>query len=258
MYLHARTKQEYITDIERLYGQGKQEDCLALLNDAFEDHHESEEFRAWCCGFGYAAEYSYIQSLQRKFIENHPQSLFPVKVDYAENLVLNGQVDIGANEARSYLALLHEKKMDEKIRESDMIADAVGRAFLLMTSVYTEMAARSYSIRVLEFALKLSLDDFWKDRLKQEIDHLKEEKSQGVLKDADTKWENFFEGTDDQPKGSGAQDLVVACRAKKFDLLEKRIALLYEIFQEKQHFVCDEEEFFQLVYQTDQGAFVLV
>lgn len=252
MHLHGRTKEEHFSRIKGLHGEGNIAMLSSALLEAFEDHHENEDFRAWCAGFAYESECDSAATLQDKFISQHPLSLYPIKADRATLLIQAGKIDLASNEARSYLAVLHEHQMKDAMQQSELIADGVSRAFLLLSAVYTEIAARSYSIRLFNYALGLPLQDYWKERFEQEKAQLAQELESEGLKAADDKWEQFFES------GNSGQDLMIACEAKGFPILKKRVELLTEMFQEKPHLELDEEEIFQLIYQTEQGAFVLV
>ena len=186
-----------------------------------------------------------------RFLERYPQSWHPIQVDWAEMLLRDGRVDDGSNEARAWLHRLQQTDLAHQVRENEMIRYGACRAFLILTAVYTEIAARSYSTRVLEYCLVMDLDGYWQRRLSMEYQRLKEELRQPALARANAKWETFFSA------GEGAGDLATACRAKGFNLLAKRVETIAARFQAEPEYRVAEDEIFQLLYQTDKGAFVL-
>lgn len=252
MRLHSRTQEEHLQRAQNLYEQKQLVQLDEALQEAFNDYYDVEPFQAWCCGFSFAAEVPGSATLMEEFLRQYPLSLYPVKVDFAESLVQKGLIDQGSNEARSYLSLLHETGLSELMENNEAVQDSVGRAFLLLSAVYTEMAARSYSKRLFQEALTLPLDGYWKERFEQEIQELDREISVQALQAADQKWELFFQ------QGSGEADLKYACEVRGFPILRKRLELLAERLRSYPERGLAGDEIYQLVYQTEEGAFTLV
>ncbi len=249
--LHARTKDEYIQLIENHLERGETRPLEDALSQAFDDYDGEEDFAAWLAGVAHSSECPASGTMLARFLERYPQSWHPIQVDWAETLLREGRVDEGSNEARAYLHRLQQTGLSQQVRESEMIRYGVCRAFLILSAVYTEIAARTYSARILEYCLVLDLDGYWQRRLSMEYQRLKEELRDPKLAAADAKWERFFRS------GEGAEDLLVACRARNFKLLARRIEVVAGNFQENPAYRPGDEELFQLLYQTDKGAFVL-
>ncbi len=252
MRLHSRTQQEHLERVQNFYDQQQLAKVAEALRDAFNDYFDDEPFQAWCCGFAFAADIEESTPLMEEFLRQYPLSLYPVKVDLAEQLITKGQIDSGANEARHYLALLHENELPNLMQQNEALQDSVARAFLLLSSVYTEIAARSYSKRLFAQALELPLDSYWNGRFQEEIQELDRELQIQGLTLADNKWEEFFRS------GAGEKDLKYACEVRGFPILRKRLELLGEQLRAHPDRPLNAEEIYQLVYQTEEGAFTLV
>lgn len=252
MRLHSRTQEEHLSRVQNFFDLHNHQELEEALRDAFNDYFDDERFQAWCCGFSLAAESSGARALMEEFLKQYPLSLYPVKVDFSEYLLQQGEIDGGANEARSYLSLLQETGMQELMENNDAVQDSVGRAFLLLSSVYTEMAARSYSKRLFSEALTFPLEEYWRGRFEAEIKELDRELETKALLAADQKWELFF------TQGAGEKDLMYACEVRGFPILRKRLELLAQRLRDRPGVELGTEEIYQLVYQTEEGSFTLV
>src|SRR5690606_15109811 len=163
------------------------------LRDAFEDYHQEEDFSAWCASVAFGHELPDAPALMAEFMEKFPLSMQPVQVDYAEQLIWNGYLDEGANEARAYLHRVNDSGMQNYFEGYKLIRDAVSRALIMLTSVYTEAGARSYSRRVIEYAMVLQLDPYWQQRFRSEHNRLSEELQDSNNSKLDELWEGFFQ-----------------------------------------------------------------
>lgn len=249
--LHARSKDEYVRLIEGYVSRQEIEPLRETLHQAFDDYRQEEDFAAWCASVAYGVELPEAATFQARFLEKFPLSLQPVQVDWAEKLVWEGNLDDGANEARAYLHRIEEAGLQTLFEQYDVIRDAISRAFLILTSVYTEVGARRYSCRVLEYALVLQLDPYWQQRYRAEHARLCEELRELRYKQLDDLWEGFYAG------GENLDGLLELCRKCRLPLLGKRLETMRRMFDENSEYRPGDEEFFQLVYQTDKGAFVL-
>lgn len=250
--MHIRSKDEYIQMIETYLEQQETRPLDHTLSQAFEDYREEEDFSAWCASVAHGAECPVAGDLLARFIESFPLSFHPIQVDWAEQLIQLGSIDEGANEARAYLNRMHQYGMAEHFDEMDLVRDGCSRAFLLLTSVYTEIAARSYSRRIIEYAMLLQLDPFWQTRFQSEHRRLTDELKNPRFKAADDKWEQFFR------TGEAAEDLVLACKVREFPVLARRVEVIARLFSEQPEFQVNDDEMFQMLYKTDKDVFVLV
>lgn len=249
--IHARSRDEYV-ELARQHSEAGDKRALGeILAQAIDDYDGDEEFSAWAAGIAHGSGTANAPELLARFIERHPESLHPVQVDWAEGLLWQGRVDEGSNEARAWLSRAARGGLPERFRSDEMLRHGGCRALLILTAVYTEMGARTYSRRVLEGGLMLEIDPYWKRRFASEHHRLCEELRAPALAAADAKWERFF------ASGEAAADLVRACEAKKFPILARRIQVLAQKFADQSGWKPGEDELFQLVYRTDKGAFVL-
>lgn len=250
--LHVRSKDEYIRLIQNHLDNNQRSSLQEVVGQAFEDYEEEEDFTAWCSSVAHGTGLENAPALLARFTEKFPLSLHPVQVDLAEMLVTRGDFDQGSNESRAYLNRLHQNGLESFMREAELVQDGVSRALLLMTAVYTELGARSYSRRALEFGLMLPLTGFWQSRFQSEHRRLSDELGLPANQAADRKWETFF------ATGQGADEISGYCYHKGLNILAKRVETIAGRLASGQGYRVDDEELFQMLYQTDQGAYVLV
>lgn len=249
--LHVRTREEWA----QLLHEALESEDLAAVDEvapqAFDDWSGDEAFCAWVAGLAFGSGAEVARQLLPRFLELFPASLHPVQVDHAEMLVGGGALDLGANEARAYLRRARAQGLDKAIAQAEYLLHGIARAFLLLTSVYTEVGARSYSLRVLDVALALDLDDYWRDRLGEEVETLRSELQEPDFATLDAQWEAFFQ------RGEGIEALIELCKRCRVPILAHRLTVIHRLFGEEKEFALTEDEIFQLVYETDKGALVL-
>lgn len=250
--MHARTKEEYIRQIHRCLDRREHAPLDEALQQAFSDYSEEEDFTAWCAGVAHGVETPSAMELTARFVEHYPFSLHPIQVDLAEMLIRNDQVDQGSNEARAYLNRVHQAGLEQEMKQAEPVADGVCRAFLLMSAVYTEAGARSYSSRVLGYAMLVQKHSYWSQQYRSELMRLEREASDPINGQTDAIWESFFLG------GDFSEELSDRCRMLRFPILARRVETLARTFAHRPGFTTDDDEMFQMLYRTDQGAFVLV
>ncbi|MCB2156455.1 hypothetical protein KQI84_16390 [bacterium] len=250
--MHARSKEEYIRQIHSYLDRKEHAPLDETLQQAFSDYAEEEDFSAWCAGVAHGVETASAMELTARFIERYPFSLHPVQVDLAEMLVRNDQVDEGSNEARAYLNRLHQMGLRDQISVADAVEDGVCRAFLLLTAVYTQVGARSYSSRVLGYAMLIQDHPYWSQQYRMELMRLERELEDPVNRRADQAWEEFFRC------GKESEELSEEFRKLGYRVLSKRIETLAKYFADEPDFRPGDDEIFQMLYRTDKGAFVLV
>jgi len=250
--LHARTKDEYARLIQTHAERMEFAPLREMVNSAFEDYADDETFCAWCAGVAHGTDLEESDVILARFLERFPLSLYPVQVDWAERQVRREMFDDATNEARAYLNRVHEQGISIMAQDHDALRDGCSRGFLLLTSAYTEAGARSYSARVLEFAMLLQMEPFWQHRFRTEHRRLKEELQVPANKRLDDQWEAFFKS------GKGASKLVKRCDKMFMPVLGKRVETIGELYKEDPGFRADEGEILQMLYRTDNGQFLLV
>lgn len=250
--LHARTKDEYARLIQTHAERMEHEPLREMVNSAFDDYADDETFCAWCAGVAHGTDLQESDVTLARFLERFPLSLFPVQVDWAERQVRRDLFDDATNEARAYLNRVHEQGISIVSQDHDTVRDGCSRAFLLLTSAYTEAGARSYSARVLEFAMLLQLEPFWQHRFRAEHRRLMEELQEPSKRRDDELWEAFFK------EGKRAEKLVKRCDKLMMPVLAKRVETMAALFHEDPDFRADDSEILQMLYRTDTGKFLLV
>ncbi len=180
------------------------------------------------------------------FLQNHPNSILPVKIEYADYLAATGEHDGATHLAREYLALIEAKgSLNESINTFPNIQRGVSKAFLLLTAAYTTVGARSYSKRILEFAGKLPLDSTYLKHYGIELQRLDDELAQPTNEGIDRTWEDFFQ------TGKNADTLFNLCKLKKCEILADRVDLLEANFRINSNYAVEAEERLMLIYEVE-------
>ena len=251
--LHVRTKEEYVRMIQNHLDRQERKPLQELINQAFDEYGDEEEFSAWCTSVAHGMECENAPDLLAQFIERFPLSLHPVQIDLAERLLHSGYLDHGSNEARAYLARISQSGLADFMKQYDLVRDGCSRAFLMITAIYTEMGARSYSKRLLEFAMMHPLDDYWLHRFQSEHLRLGDELRRADVRRYDKLWEAFFE------RNENVEKIVKICEDHHASILARRVTVLAEYRTAHPPIEpVGDDEFTQLLYQTEQGAWVLV
>ncbi|MDK2972456.1 MAG: hypothetical protein PWP23_2211 [Candidatus Sumerlaeota bacterium] len=250
--LHIRTKQDYIRQIQACLDREDNAQLADVVGQAFEDYHDEEDFASWCASVAHGNSLAGAPTLQARFLEDFPASLHPIQVDWAEHLIWQGRIDEASNEARAYLSRIHAAGLSTWFERHDLVRDGCSRAFLLLTAVYSEAGARSYSRRVIEQAMLLDLEPFWQQRFQAEYRRISDERADANLSQLDALWESFFQ------RGEGLPALLDLCARCRLPILARRIETLARHFEETPGWKPGDDEIFQMLYRTEQGAFVLV
>lgn len=183
------------------------------------------------------------------FMDRFPDSLAPVKIEYA-TVLADRQPDSATQLAREYLRVVAERGVLPNIASMPMVQRGTSKAFLVFTSAYTTAGARSYSKRVLEYALNLPLDPHIKSQYAEEINRLETELLDSQAKAMDGKWESFFN------RGENATQLHQFCQQQNYPLLAERVDLIEGQFRFQPGYTVDSTEWFRLIKvgQTPDGT----
>jgi hypothetical protein len=154
----------------------------------------------------------------RAFIEEYPASYHLMRVYLAGLLADRHEFDEATEHARIYLRSIRDAGGLANMRRLPATQVGATRAFLLLTAVYTEAGARSYSIRVLNHAMDFPLSRT--EEISGEIQNLEQELKQPALKEVDSRWEAMFN------RGDGASELCELCDSKGFPALADRVDLI--------------------------------
>lgn len=245
-----------MSDLENIVKQGLSANNVNAIVRGLElefSKPDSEEHGlAWAIGAIFESNIVDAFKFIPIFIDKHPQSLHPVRVFYADLLARQGRYDEATDEARIYLRLLSESKLIDDLEGKALLLDGFSRAWLLLSSVYTEAGARSYSKRIINTGLSYPLPPIWADTLKKELSQLDVELESKELKATDEKWENFFKVADDW------RFIDNLCEEKGFASLRKRVELIQDNFKFNPSFNLEDEPL-KIVQKNDENnVFVLL
>lgn len=229
---------------------GNVRDVVNSLEASFANDGVEEHELAWALGVVFENNISEAFGFIPVFVEKYPQSLHPVRVFYSDLLARQGQYYLGTDEARLYLRCLSDSGLIDDLQGKPVLQDGVARAWLLLSAVYTEVGARSYSKRVIDAGLKCTVSSSWVDTFNKELSQLDDELRVSDLKSLDKKWERFFASSD----GWGYLDNY--CQEKKFSLLQKRIELIKDNYKFNPSFNLS-DEMLKVVTQSN-GVFTLI
>jgi len=250
--LHVRTKDQHVRLIQARAERCEVQPLQQAILEAVADYEGEEDFVAWCTSVAHDMRCEGATSLLAQFVDQFPLSLYPVQVDLAESLILAGELDQGSNEARAYLHRLNDAGIAQTVVESEFLGEGCLRAMLMLTAVYTELGARSYSRRVLEYALLLPCAPEWRQRFQAEHVRLGQELRDPAQASADRMWEALFH------RGECGEEVTQLCKRQKAPILAARVGTISRLFSSEPGYRPNDDEMFQLLYETDRGALILV
>jgi hypothetical protein len=245
MFFKTDYKQEIIESLEK----ADYEKINDLAAKAFKDKNASEDLLAWVAAIIFEKQIWSSVNLLSEFVQKFPASLHGIRVYFSDILSRQKRFDEASDEARCYLRIVFDYGFD-KLKENKIIRESTSKAFLLLTSSFTELGARSYSKRVLDNASSFA-SDYWRNIYSQEIKTLDNELNDASNKNIDNKWEEFFNS------GGNADFLFKWCEEKGFPRVAKRVDLLEGNFRFNKDFKLTDSEALQLVYENN-NQFILV
>ena len=212
---------------------------------------ESKELEAllgWgilsACELKFACTGSYLPW----FLKQYPKSLMPLRIEYSRYLLNVSRADMASEIARTYLRDVKDAGFLDHLKENPFVQKGTGEAFLMVTASYTMVGARSYSIRVLQYAEKLDFDEPILTSYVKEMAQVEEELEHIDKMELNKKWETFFSGNSQYTR-----ELIELCKSKEFDLLAKRVDLLDANFRFNPAFKVDMNELFLLAVEVKKG-----
>ena len=222
-----------------------------VVKESFEDKQADENELAWIAGTVFESRVQQAYGVLQLFTDRFPESFHPIRVFWADLLCERRRYDEASDLARSYLRQVadHSGGLQECFIKSAIISHGVERALLMVTAIYTELGARSYSTRAMQFALQFPLKQ--REIIVGEIDRLQEELQDPSLKKSDEIWEQFFQN------GSHLDTISQLCKEKQAPRLAKRIDLLETHLRFDANFRLDIAELLQLVCKTPEGTYIL-
>jgi hypothetical protein len=170
------------------------------------------------------------------FLEKWPHSISPVRVEYASLLADSNHEDMATHLSRDYLYDLRQTGTLEKISEMDIARTGAGRAFQIMTSAYTKLGARSYSKRVLDYALGHGAFGKLQEAYMMEKQRIDTELKQPRDAKLDAAWERFFES------GRQGHRLIEWCDENSCPKMAQRVELIWQGFRFRRDYRVDASE----------------
>lgn len=244
-------KESYEDRIKRAVAEKKEADVATTAREAFADKAANEDTLAWIAAAIYERHITPALEYLPAFVERFPTSLHLVRVYFADILARSSQFDGATHHARIYLRLVRDRGLFKDLHKLRIIREGVSRAFLLVTAAYTELGARSYSIRALKQGLRLGLVPRWEEIIQKELLRLEQELANAQMASIDKEWESFFSN------GKWADKLYKMCEANNYPDLAKRIDLLEGNFRFNSKFIVGEDELFMLIFAKENNAFLL-
>lgn len=244
-------KESYEDRIRAALAEGLVAKAESVAREAFANKKAEEQELAWVASSMYEGGISSAFDILEKFVVRFPNSLHLPRVYLADILSRASRFDQTTDLARYYLRLAKNSDVFPCLSSKRIVQDGVSRSFLLLTSAYTTLGARSYSKRLLQFGLDYELADRWKDIIQKELLQLDIELQQTEQMNLDKKWEKFFSS------GIGADDLYKKCNEEGFPCMAKRVDLLDANFRFNSSFKIDASEFLLLVIESKNRDFLL-
>jgi hypothetical protein len=235
---------------ERLKAQDA-DGAVAAAKAAFADASAAEEDLAMVAGIVYEAGLSPAFEVLPRFCDRFPESLHIIRAYLANLLERMGDFDAASDEARRYLCLVRDSTAWPVLHETGLIETGVAGSFAVLTVAYRKIGARSYCLRVLDWALKQSMSEAGKNVVRQEAAAIHGELADPAAAEVNRRWEEFFAG-----KGPIPPDLWETAQ-KAAPGLSKRLELIEGNFKFNGDYRCDDAEILQQVYRMDDGAFLL-
>jgi hypothetical protein len=220
-------------------------DAKEIAEKIFSDESADENVLAWTAGVLFEKHSPDALFFLRKFIERFPMSLHPARVYVALLFSERQDFDLSTYNARLYLRVVNDVRGFASLNSSPIVQDGAGRAFLLMTSAYTELGARSYSKRVLMRALHYEFSAAFRSSIQAELARLDGELALEAVSLTDQAWEEFFRC------GKGRTDLESLCLGKNCPIFAQRVSLLATKFTSDPSFAVTAEEV--LMIQIAEG-----
>ncbi|MGL4767414.1 MAG: hypothetical protein ACRCV6_04975 [Formosimonas sp.] len=220
---------------------------VQLGREVFAREDGDEFLSAWVASKAYEHEVESGFGLLEDFVTRYPKSLHLPRVYLAD---LYSRVDLfesATEHARYYLRLVKERTW----LLNPVTQEGICRAFLLLTCAYTQLGARSYSLRVIDYAMRQKLTPATRASLENERSRLQEELRQPEHAAQNQRWERFF------ATGEGAASLQELCEQRACPQLARRLEILARAFAELPHFSIDVTEIFLLLVEKDQHALTL-
>jgi hypothetical protein len=237
--------------IRKALKHGDKDKAAVLVETAFGDDKAAEEVLAWVAGVAYENELTSVLGVIPEFLQRFPNSLHLIRVYYADLCAAQEQFDLATTHARLYIRLAREAGLLDQLEGHSLLQEGIGRSFLLLSSAYTELGARSYSRRVLEFGLEHDVHSSWKDSYKQERDSLAQELKEPEFKKKDEVWERFFK------KGKGGADVLQIAKTAQYDDMTLRLECLEDKLKTDKDFRIGPEEMLMAVGKGENDVAIL-
>jgi hypothetical protein len=179
------------------------------------------------------------------FLEKWPHSISPVRVEYASLLADSNREDMATHLSRDYLYDLRQTGTLEKISRTDIARKGAGRAFQIITSAYTKLGARSYSKRVLNYALDHGAFGELRETYTTEKQRIDAELKQPQKAKLDALWERFFD------IGKQGRRLIDWCDENSCPKMAQRIELIWQAFRFRRDYRVDASEILKHLKQVN-------
>ena len=235
---------EYVAAKNKL---GAEKLVLKLFSDPSSQEHEL----AWFAGAVHELNLDGAFGVLYDFVIRFPGSAHPVRALLADLHARTSRCDLTTPHSRLYLRTARELGLFETMGETKIIRDGISWAFLLLTSAYTELGARSYSKSILEMSLSHALSENWKSSIEAEIQTLDKELNTPENKALDLEWVSFFKS------GRFADKLHKSCKQKVYEEMADIVDLIETNFRFNSNYTVTPETAFKIVITDKNNSRVL-
>jgi len=239
---------DYLQLMQDALNQRNEEEATNVAVKAFEEQPENEHLLAVMCSVLFDSNIN-CYGLLLLFTERFPNSLYPIRVYIAQILCDNFQFDNATSEARYFLRLLYDFELFTQDKDPRM-KEFMSKAFILLTSVYTGLGARSYTKRVLEVAQPF-VSTIWQGHYQEEIENLAKDLEDSALVELDEQWEAFWS------TGANFEAVYEVCKVHQCTEMVLRVELLHKEFQKDANYQLNENELFQVVLVNSEQEYLL-
>ncbi len=184
------------------------------------------------------------------FCERFPDSLLPVQALYGSVLTQTQNYQLATEECRFYLRKLKKTGLLERLAEFPLLGTGASFAFLAMTSAYTELGWRSYSLRILSMGLQpsIAISDREKEKLQREREIVANELNEETNRELDSKWEAFYK------TGAYSTELYQLCLNKEYTGFAERVDLLETSMRFGQYPLFEKEVFLTVFHMESKDS----
>lgn len=239
---------DYLKKMQYAIEKGNATKALSIIQQALVEDLEDEKTCANLIIIGHTFGLPVFEFIQQ-FLGTYPNSLYPLRVFLAKMMCDSDNFDDATSEARYFLRIVQENGKIGQI-EDEKLLEYTMQAFLLTTTVYVFVGARSYAKRVITWAKEFA-NEQWQKNFDIELSNLEKELAEEHLKEQDEKWEAFFQNMENY------DELYQRTAENRFTELAIRLRILKEEKEKNEMQPIDRREITRVVMVDEKGDYLL-